>query len=55
MARVESKTWMVTANKYDTLCHTSDGVIPIMGNWMSPDQHKIELDKRFPGCMFGIE
>ncbi|KJH52555.1 phosphoenolpyruvate carboxykinase [Dictyocaulus viviparus] len=53
VARVESKTWMVTKNKYDSVCHTPEGVRPIMGQWMSEEQFGKELDARFPGCMAG--
>ncbi|VDM42593.1 unnamed protein product [Toxocara canis] len=53
VARVESKTWMVTPDKYMTVCHTPEGVTPIMGNWMSPSDFSKELDARFPGCMAG--
>ena len=53
VARVESKTWMVTPDKYQTVCHTAEGVDPIMGHWMSPTQMADELDGRFPGCMAG--
>lgn len=31
VARVESKTWMVTPDKYQTVTHTAPGVEPIMG------------------------
>uniref|UniRef100_A0A0N4Z1T2 Phosphoenolpyruvate carboxykinase [GTP] n=1 Tax=Parastrongyloides trichosuri TaxID=131310 RepID=A0A0N4Z1T2_PARTI len=53
VARVESKTWMVTPDKYQTVCHTPEGVEPIMGHWMSPNDFGTELDSRFPGCMAG--
>uniref|UniRef100_F1KSI5 Phosphoenolpyruvate carboxykinase [GTP] n=1 Tax=Ascaris suum TaxID=6253 RepID=F1KSI5_ASCSU len=53
VARVESKTWIVTPDKYQTVCHTPPGVEPIMGHWMDPEQFKAELDSRFPGCMNG--
>uniref|UniRef100_A0A183DSU8 Phosphoenolpyruvate carboxykinase [GTP] n=1 Tax=Gongylonema pulchrum TaxID=637853 RepID=A0A183DSU8_9BILA len=53
VARVESKTWMVTPEKYDSVCHTPEGVKTIMGQWMSPEQFGKELDDRFPGCMAG--
>ncbi|VDO04955.1 unnamed protein product [Haemonchus placei] len=53
VARVESKTWMVTKDKYDSVCHTPEGVRPIMGQWMSEEQFGKELDARFPGCMAG--
>ncbi|VDO92243.1 unnamed protein product [Soboliphyme baturini] len=53
VARVESKTWMSTPDKYDTVTHTPEGITPIMGNWMSPEKLGQELDDRFPGCMAG--
>ncbi|VDM49912.1 unnamed protein product [Toxocara canis] len=53
VARVESKTWMITPEKYQSICHTPEGVKPIMGQWMSPEQFEQELDARFPGCMAG--
>ncbi|KHJ92461.1 phosphoenolpyruvate carboxykinase [Oesophagostomum dentatum] len=53
VARVESKTWMVTPDKYETVTHTPAGVEPIMGHWMSPETLSTELDSRFPGCMAG--
>ncbi|MCP9257925.1 Phosphoenolpyruvate carboxykinase [Dirofilaria immitis] len=48
VARVESKTWMVTPEKFDTVCHTADGIKPIMGNWMSPGQFENEKMHDFP-------
>uniref|UniRef100_A0AC34RBZ6 Phosphoenolpyruvate carboxykinase GTP-utilising N-terminal domain-containing protein n=1 Tax=Panagrolaimus sp. JU765 TaxID=591449 RepID=A0AC34RBZ6_9BILA len=53
VARVESKTWMVTPDKYQTICRVAEGVEPIMGHWMSPEQFGDELDARWPGCMAG--
>lgn len=53
VARVESKTFMITPEKYDSVCHTAEGVKSIMGQWMSPEQFGKELDDRFPGCMAG--
>ncbi|MFH4979739.1 hypothetical protein AB6A40_006448 [Gnathostoma spinigerum] len=53
VARVEGKTWMITPDKYQTVCHTPEGVKPIMGNWMPPQQFGTELDDRFPNCMNG--
>uniref|UniRef100_F1KZ26 Phosphoenolpyruvate carboxykinase [GTP] n=1 Tax=Ascaris suum TaxID=6253 RepID=F1KZ26_ASCSU len=53
VARVENKTWMVTTDKYQTMCHVPEGVEPIMGHWMSPETFAEELDSRFPGCMAG--
>ncbi|GMT19329.1 hypothetical protein PFISCL1PPCAC_10626 [Pristionchus fissidentatus] len=53
VARVESKTFMVTKEKYDTVCRVPEGVKGIMGQWMSEEQFGVELDARFPGCMNG--
>lgn len=53
VARVESKTVMVTDEKYSSECHVRAGAKPIMGNWMSSDQFEKELEDRFPGCMAG--
>ncbi|MFH4981253.1 hypothetical protein AB6A40_007962 [Gnathostoma spinigerum] len=53
VARVEGKTWIVTPDKYETVCHTPPGIEPIMGHWMDPAQFEKELDERFPGCMKG--
>ncbi|KAI1721865.1 phosphoenolpyruvate carboxykinase [GTP] [Ditylenchus destructor] len=53
VARVESKTWMVTRDKHQTVTHTPEGVESIMGHWMSPLDFGNELDSRFPGCMAG--
>ncbi|KHJ79694.1 hypothetical protein OESDEN_20652 [Oesophagostomum dentatum] len=44
---------MITKDKYQSVCHTPDGVKPIMGQWMSEEQFAKELDDRFPGCMAG--
>lgn len=53
VARVESKTFIVTPDKYDTETHVAPGKPPLMGHWMSPEQFGKELDMRFPGCMAG--
>lgn len=53
VARVESKTFMVTPDKFQSVCHTPEGVRSILGMWMSPEQFAQELDSRFPGCMSG--
>lgn len=50
---MESKTWIVTPDKYETVTHTPEGVEPEMGHWMSPNDFGKELDDRFPGCMAG--
>uniref|UniRef100_A0AC34QQ31 Phosphoenolpyruvate carboxykinase GTP-utilising N-terminal domain-containing protein n=1 Tax=Panagrolaimus sp. JU765 TaxID=591449 RepID=A0AC34QQ31_9BILA len=53
VAPVESKTWMVTPEKCQTICRVADGVEPIMGNWMFPEQFGDELDACWSGCMAG--
>lgn len=54
VARVESKTFIVTPNKYDSVPHVREGVSGILGCWMSPEEMKVELDQRFPACMAGL-
>jgi phosphoenolpyruvate carboxykinase (GTP) len=51
VARVESKTWIVTPDKYDTVTHTVGE--PIMGHWLSQESFDKEVEDRFPGCMSG--
>ncbi|VDK17821.1 unnamed protein product [Anisakis simplex] len=53
VARVEAKTWMITPDKYQSVCHTPEGVKSTMGQWMGPEEFGKELDDRFPGCMSG--
>ena len=53
VARVESKTFMITPEKYDSVCHLPEGEKPIMGQWVSPKDFEAMLDERYPGCMNG--
>ncbi|CAF1329794.1 unnamed protein product, partial [Rotaria sordida] len=53
VARVESKTFLVTADKYASVPHSRQDVKCILGQWMAPDDMKQELDDRLPGCMSG--
>ena len=53
VARVESKTFISTQNKNDTVPNIKDGVKGTLGNWMSPEDMEEALDSRFPGCMKG--
>ncbi|KAK7115036.1 hypothetical protein V1264_000984 [Littorina saxatilis] len=53
VARVESKTFICTPDKYETVPHVREGVAGILGHWMGPDQMQVELNDRFPGCMAG--
>ena len=53
VARVEAKTFICTANKFDAIPRVEDGVKGILGKWMSPENARKEVDKRFPNCMKG--
>nr|KAG5712694.1 hypothetical protein BaRGS_029749 [Batillaria attramentaria] len=53
VARVESKTFICTDDKYETVPHVREGVAGILGHWLSPEEMKKELNDRFPGCMAG--
>lgn len=54
MARVESKTFIVTKEKHDTIPRSEAGAKGGMGLWMPPDEMKKELDERFRDCMAGM-
>lgn len=53
VARVESKTYICTGEKRESIPAAKDGVKGQLGNWMSIEAMKKELAKRFPGCMKG--
>ena len=53
VARVESRTFICTPEKYETVPRTVEGVKCTLGNWMDPDKMESELADRFPGCMQG--
>jgi len=53
VARVESKTFIITREKRETIPQTADGVKGTLGNWMSEDDLKKAVKERFPGCMAG--
>lgn len=53
VARVESKTYICTEDKGESIPATKEGVKGQLGNWMSIEVMKKELGKRFPGCMKG--
>jgi phosphoenolpyruvate carboxykinase (GTP) len=50
---VESKTFICTPNKYDSVPHVREGVEGILGRWMGAEELGKELNDRFPGCMAG--
>jgi len=53
VARVESKTFIITKNRRETIPNTKPGVKGTLGNWMSMDDLKEAINDRFPGCMAG--
>jgi len=53
VARVESKTYIATRNRSETVPDNAEGVKGTLGNWMSVEQMDKELESRFPGSMKG--
>uniref|UniRef100_A0A0P4VXV8 Phosphoenolpyruvate carboxykinase [GTP] n=2 Tax=Scylla olivacea TaxID=85551 RepID=A0A0P4VXV8_SCYOL len=53
VARVESKTFIVTRDRRETIPTPKEGVRGLLGNWMSPEDLKGAVQERFPGCMAG--
>uniref|UniRef100_A0A7N8X0G8 phosphoenolpyruvate carboxykinase (GTP) n=1 Tax=Mastacembelus armatus TaxID=205130 RepID=A0A7N8X0G8_9TELE len=53
VARVESKTVIVTKNQRDTIPLPAEGVKSQLGNWMSESDWLKARVERFPGCMAG--
>lgn len=53
VARVESRTFISTERREDTIPTPKEGVKGTLGNWMSPADLQKALDERFPGCMKG--
>ncbi|CAG0924437.1 unnamed protein product, partial [Notodromas monacha] len=53
VARVESKTFICTPNKRDTIPTPKEGVKGLLGNWISPRDLEKAVAERFPGCMKG--
>ena len=53
VARVESKTFISTANKRDTVPTPRGGAKGVLGNWWSPEDMEKAFADRFPGCMNG--
>ncbi|XP_059471788.1 phosphoenolpyruvate carboxykinase, cytosolic [GTP]-like [Neocloeon triangulifer] len=52
VARVESRTYMSTDNKRDTV-PAGSAAKNTLGNWISPDDLNKAVQERFPGCMKG--
>lgn len=53
MARVESKTVIVTKNQRDTIPIPAGGAKSQLGSWMSESDWQRARTERFPGCMTG--
>ncbi|XP_066588349.1 phosphoenolpyruvate carboxykinase [GTP]-like [Prorops nasuta] len=53
VARVESRTFISTDLKSDTIPSPREGVKGELGNWISPSNMDKAIIERFPGCMKG--
>ncbi|KAH8856717.1 Phosphoenolpyruvate carboxykinase [GTP] [Schistosoma japonicum] len=53
VARVESKTWICSEHKKDTVPDVAPGVHGVLGQWISPDDLNTEIHDRYPNCMEG--
>lgn len=52
-ARVESKTFICTDRRADTVPTTDEGIKGTLGNWLSPRDMESAVKNRFSGCMKG--
>ncbi|XP_037945293.1 phosphoenolpyruvate carboxykinase [GTP]-like [Teleopsis dalmanni] len=53
VARVESKTFICTANKEETVPVTNEGTPGALGNWISKKDMQKAIQERFPSSMAG--
>nr|VZI05061.1 unnamed protein product [Spirometra erinaceieuropaei] len=53
VARVESKTFICTKEKYKTVPHVKAGLKGILGQWISMEDMDSYSKYRYPGCMAG--
>lgn len=53
VARVESKTVIISENRNDTLTTPKEGVKGQLGYWMAKSDLDEAIKERFPGCMKG--
>lgn len=53
VARVESRTFICTPDKEETIPIVEDGVKGTLGHWISPEDLDERIQKLFPGCMKG--
>lgn len=50
---MESRTFISTENKNETIPTPREGVKGTLGNWISPNDMDSAILERFPGCMTG--
>jgi len=53
VARVESKTVIITQDQRDTVPRPQGGGVSQLGRWMSQEEFDKAMAERFPGCMRG--
>lgn len=53
VARVESKTFICTEKREDTIPTTKNGVAGGLGNWIAASDYQKAINERFPSCMKG--
>ena len=53
VARVESKTFICTENRQESIPQGKEGVKGQLGNWKSVTDMNQALAERYPGCMKG--
>lgn len=53
VARVESRTFICTPRKEESVPVTSTATPGALGNWISPEDMQKAIVERFPGCMSG--
>ena len=53
VARVESRTFVVTPKRQDAIPVCAEGVNGQLGHWLSPKELPQVIQDRFPNCMNG--
>ena len=53
VARVESKTFICTEDKHESVPRAKEGVEGRLGKWMSVSDMNKQLGEKYPGCMKG--
>lgn len=53
VARVESRTFICTEKREQTVPTPKEGIKGTLGNWISPSDYDQAVSERFPGCMKG--